>query len=155
MKLKSVSSVLIVLDSCWSSLGQKWLWGGASASFFSLTPMPFFKRLNLPLSVSKPTVIWPEFLWKVRWLPRFSQPVQCKDRKSQGSTPHTPTSNLQNFNAASKTKKTLWYSSVWRFPPPTSMTLIKLWFKLKNLFSIFYLVGFLVYIYGWSPKKNY
>lgn len=26
---------------------------------------------------------------EVRWLPRFSQPVQCKDRKSQGSTPLT------------------------------------------------------------------
>lgn len=87
------SSTQFLLDSCWSSLDQRWLWGDVTVLFFSLTRLPFFKRLNLPLSVSKPTVICPKFLWKVRWLPRFSQPVQCKDRKSQGSTPHTPTSN--------------------------------------------------------------
>lgn len=78
------------LDSCWSRLDQRWLRGSVTVSFFSLTRVPFFKRLNLPLSVSKPTVICPEFLLEVRWLPRLSQPVQCKDRKSQGSTPHTP-----------------------------------------------------------------
>lgn len=62
------------LDSCWSSLDQRWLRGSVTVSFFSLTRAPFFKRLNLPLSVSKPTVICPEFLWEVRWLPRLSQP---------------------------------------------------------------------------------
>lgn len=53
-----------------------------------------------PQSVSKPTVISLDILWEMRWLPRLSQPVQCKDRKSQGSTPHTPTRKSLNSNAA-------------------------------------------------------
>lgn len=52
---------------------------------------PVLKHLNYPLSVSKATVIChPTILRWMRWLPRLSQPVQCKDRKSQGSTPLTP-----------------------------------------------------------------
>lgn len=53
--------------------------------------LPVLKHLNYPLSVSKATVIChPVILRWMRWLPRLSQPVQRKDRKSQGSTPLTP-----------------------------------------------------------------
>lgn len=53
--------------------------------------LPVLKHLNYPLSVSKATVIChPVILRWMRWLPRLSQPVQCKDRKSQGSTSLTP-----------------------------------------------------------------
>lgn len=126
----SDSSAQFSWDSCWSSLDQRSLGAGVTVSFFSLTRPPFFKRLNLPLSVSKPTVICPEFLWEVRWLPRLSQPVQCKDRKSQGSTPHTPTSNPYNFNAVSRPRQIKHKHlsiEVLSFFPSISMTLFFSW----------------------------
>lgn len=123
---------LHVLDSDSSaqfSVGPVWIGGGCgggcgavwrAVSFFSLTRAPFFKRFNLPLSVSKPTVICPQYLWEVRWLPRLSQPVQCKDRKSQGSTPHTPTSNPYNSNAASRARQ-IQHKQCWAFSFSSSM----------------------------------
>lgn len=63
--------------------------------------LPGLKHLNYPLSVSKATVIChPVILRWMRWLPRLSQPVQCKDRKSQGSTPLTPPTSKSNTNMA-------------------------------------------------------
>lgn len=56
-------------SSCFvgTAAGPVWI-----VPFFGLTRAPLFKRLNLPLCVSKPTVIRPEILWEVRWLPRLS-----------------------------------------------------------------------------------
>lgn len=81
----SNSLPIVLVGQLQVQFGSQVLWGDVSFLFFSLI------RASICLSVSKPTVISPEILWKVRWLPRLSQPVQCKDRKSQGSTPHTPT----------------------------------------------------------------
>lgn len=113
------TSAQILLDSCRSSLDQLWPWAMVSS-------LAWLERLNLLLSVSKAMVIChPECLcWgEVRWLPRLSQPVQCKDRKSQGSTPLTPRPATDNFNKVS----TAWQVTDTRLHPGV----IKFYWKLN------------------------